>query len=306
MAPASLPYHEDCSFPTLDGNILRGHLYPATERGPGVIITPGYSCVKEMFVHEVAEHFQLLGITALAYDPRSFGESDGIPRCEADPAKQAEDYSDAFTYMASLPIVDPRRIAFWGMSFSGMVSLCASAVDKRAKAVIAVCPLVPSVFECNPKLLPKVLAKAMKDRESQIRGNPPFYLPVLEENGENAAGFGTGADKNAYGLLIDSKKVAPRHENRTTIQTYSRMLRWQPLGLLKYVNPTPVMFVVPELDLMSPAQEQLDIFENLKGPKRLHIAPGKGHMEVMSGPEFVSLMKLEFDFLMDVFNGTFA
>jgi len=31
----------DVSFPTLDGLTLRGWLYPASKRGPGIIVSPG-------------------------------------------------------------------------------------------------------------------------------------------------------------------------------------------------------------------------------------------------------------------------
>lgn len=39
MSPV-LPRH-DIQFPTLDGITLRGWLYPATKRGPGMILSPG-------------------------------------------------------------------------------------------------------------------------------------------------------------------------------------------------------------------------------------------------------------------------
>lgn len=32
---------EDVSFPTLDGLTLRGWLYPAAQKGPAIIMTPG-------------------------------------------------------------------------------------------------------------------------------------------------------------------------------------------------------------------------------------------------------------------------
>ena len=44
-----------------------------------------------MFVPDVAEQYQLANITALIYDPRSLGLSDGTPRNNIDPIKQASD-----------------------------------------------------------------------------------------------------------------------------------------------------------------------------------------------------------------------
>lgn len=136
-----------------------------------------------MFVPEVAEQFQLAGITALIYDPRSLGASDGLPRNEVDPMRQVEDYSDALTFLSSLPVVDSSCIGFWGMSLSASVALCAAALDKRAKFIVAICPLVS--LDYGTAKFSKVLAKVMKDRESQIQGNAPFYLPLLSQKGEN-------------------------------------------------------------------------------------------------------------------------
>ncbi len=256
-----------------------------------------------MFVPEVAEQFQLAGVTALIYDPRSTGSSDGTPRNEIDPMKQVEDYSDAFTFLSSLPLVDSSRIAFWGMSFSATVALCAAALDKRAKLVIAICPLLS--FEYSKDKFSKVLAKTMKDRESQVKGNnPPFYLPVLTEKGDNPAGFGIGADKEGFEYIVGAKdRVAPSHENRTTIQSYYKMVMWQPAGLMKYITPTPVLFIVPELDKISPPEQQLALFESLSHPKRSHIALGKGHLNVLSGTDFPVLMKIQVDFLVAALEG---
>jgi fermentation-respiration switch protein FrsA (DUF1100 family) len=245
-----------------------------------------------MFVPEVAEAFQLLGITALIYDPRSIGLSDGNPRNEIDPMKQVEDYSDALTFLSTLPIVDSDSIGFWGMSFSGAIALCAAALDKRAKFVIAICPLLS--FDMKRDRFPKVLAKAAKDRESQVKGNPPFYMPLLTDKGENPAGFGIGMDKEGFEYITTAKeRVAPSFENRTTLQSYYKIVMWQPSGLMRYVSPTPVFFVVPELDKVSPPEDQVALFETFAEPKQLHMAMGKGHLNVLSGEDFPVIMKLQ-------------
>jgi fermentation-respiration switch protein FrsA (DUF1100 family) len=245
-----------------------------------------------MFVLEVAEQFQLLGITALIYDPRSPGTSEGTPRNEIDPMKQVEDYSDEFTFLSTLLVVDSDRIGLWGMSFSGTIALCAAALDKRAKFVIAICPLLS--FEYSKGRFPKVLAKAAKDRESQVKGNPPFYLALLTGKGENPAGFGIGMDKEGFEYISAAKeRVAPSFENRTTIQSYYKIVIWQPSGLMRYVSPTPVMFVVPELDKLSPPEDQVALFNTFAEPKKLHISLGKGHLNVLSGEDFPFVMKLQ-------------
>lgn len=149
-----------------------------------------------MFVPEVAEQFQKANITALIYDPRTLGLSDGEPRNDIDPAKQTSDYSDAVTFVRGLPNVDPAMVGVWGMSFSGVVALSAAALDPRVRFCIAICPLLN--LEYDPARFPRVLAKLQQDRESQLAGNPPLYVPVLTAEGKNPAGMGLGADREEF------------------------------------------------------------------------------------------------------------
>ena len=68
---------------------------------------------------------------------------------------------------------------------------------------------------------------------------------------------------------------------------------------MKYMNPTPVLMVVPELDMISTPEGQLELFETFPEPKKVHIAPGKGHLNVLSGEDFPALSKMQADFVFD-------
>lgn len=251
---------------------------------------------------DVAAHFQSSGFTALLYDPRSTGLSDGQPRNDIDPTLQVSDYCDALTFLAAHASVDPTHVFLWGMSFAATVALCAASLDKRARAVIAVCPLTD--FTYTAEKLPQVLAKCMQDRASQVAGNEPMYLPMLNARWENPAGFGLGIDAERYGKIVHAgKEIAPRHVNRTTMQSYFKMVMWQPFSLWRLLAPTPVMFVVPELDRLSPAEVQLEYFAKLDGPKRLHVEKGVGHLEIMEGLQMEKLIDLQVQFLRDVMDG---
>ncbi|KAH6883100.1 Alpha/Beta hydrolase protein [Alternaria rosae] len=290
---------QEVEFKTIDGLTLRGDLYNSpvsSGKGPAVIITPGFNCVKEMFVPDVAEQFQKNGITALIYDPRTLGLSDGLPRNDIDPARQVSDYSDAVTFVKSLPNVDPSMIGIWGMSFSGVIALSATALDPRIRFCIAICPLLNLEYEASK--FPKVLAKLQQDRESQLTGNKPLYVPVLTAEGKNPAGMGLGADKEEFDYMVNAKsRGAPRHENHTTFQSYYKIKLWQPQGIMRYLDRTPVLMVVPELDQISPPEAQIALHGTFPEPKVLHIAPGKGHLDVLSGDDFPMLSTLQADFV---------
>ena len=141
---------DSVSFQTADKVTLRGLFYtpsnPPTSKLPCVVLSHGFSAVKEQGLTAVAEHFTThLPLACLIYDNRGFGESDtgeGAPRLEVDAAKQTSDISDAITYCQTRQDVNPDKIGIWGSSFSGANVLWVGAVDRRAKAVVAQAPLM--------------------------------------------------------------------------------------------------------------------------------------------------------------------
>jgi pimeloyl-ACP methyl ester carboxylesterase len=219
--------------------------------------------------------------------------------------KQVEDYSDALTFLGSLKSVDQNRMAIWGISLSGAVALCTASFDKRAKLVIAVCPAAEYQFDSAK--MPMVMAKCFQDRESQVKGNAPFYLPMLSESGENPAGFEFGIERAKASQMVtagqEGRELAPGHVNRTTIQSYHKLLMWEPWAMWKHLDQTPVMFIIPENDNLCPAAVQMRHFQALRGPKRSHVQIGRGHMDILEGESFASLMELQVQFVQDAFGG---
>ena len=255
-----------------------------------------------MFVPQVAEVFQGVGINALVYDPRSLGESDGQPRNEIDPSKQVSDYSDALSFLLTRKTVDPERVAVWGMSFSATVALCAASLDKRARLCIAACPYLD--LRPPPELVPQVLAKCLKDRESRHVGNPPTYLPMLTKAGRNPAGLHLEPTPEELELVFTAQaRGAANFENRSTLETYYKFLTWSPEDIMKYLPPTPVLFIVPEQDTWSPPEKQLALFGSLASPKRVRNVPGKGHLTLFEGEDLSDLMQLQVEFLRSGFEG---
>ncbi|KAK6599171.1 DltD domain-containing protein [Botrytis cinerea] len=268
-------------YKTIDGITIRGLLHPTEVKAPAIIMTHGFNCVKEMLLPEIARRFQILGYNALIYDPRSIGDSDGLPRNQISPLQQAEDLSDIVTHISSLPNVDSRRIILWGMSFGATVSACTAAVDRRIKALVMVCPLF-SFFQ--PEKREKAFAQLIRDRQSQLRGNEAFTLPPFNSKGENPMGFG----------VIDHG--APNFRDRITLQTYQKLFMFRPKVLLDMVQASALM-IVPELDDISSPEEQIEAFGLLPGPKTLYVAKGKGHLTVLSGDKSEEILSTMTEFI---------
>lgn len=185
----------------------------------------------------VAPSFQQAGFTTLVYDPRTTGLSGGEPRNDIDPFKQVDDFSDALTFLGSHPMVDATRIRVWGMSIGGAVAMSCAPFDRRIRFVIAVCPGIE--YPSAPSKLGGVLEKIIQDLESQVKGFPPFYIPMLSANGECPVGFNLGIDKEAAIRILKAQDeaiptrqaLAPNHVNRTTIQSYRKLLMWNPVSM---------------------------------------------------------------------------
>lgn len=259
-------------------------------------------------VPSAAQAFQTTGFTVLIYDPRSVGLSEGMPRNDIDPFKQIDDFSDALTFLAGQPSVDPSQLGVWGMSLGGAAALCAACFDTRVRFAIGVCPAVE--YEWDAAMLPKVLAKITKDRESRVKGNDPFYVPMMNDRGENPAGFNMGVEKALAlrilgardGNMATRTELAPNHVNRTTIQSYLRLLMWRPVYMWQHLR-VPTLFIVPENDQLIGVEKQRAIFDGLSGPKRLHVEPGRGHLDILDGDNLSGLMKVQIDFVSETMNG---
>lgn len=287
----------DVEFKTVDGLTLRGWLFPAAQRGPAIIMTPGFNLTKDMIIFEAGQYLNAAGFTVLGYDPRCVGTSDGTPRNDIQPLKNVEDYHDALTFLKvhKADLVDPTSIAYWGYSFSAAVALCAAALDKRAKAVVAMSALTTWEFS----KWRQVLAKAMKDRESQLAGNRGIYLPMLTDAGEQPAGFGTGyAKEDVLGIITRHAAIEPSFVTRTTLQTYYNMAAFRPLALMPFVSPTPALIMTGEHDEISPPELQKKlIYDVFQGPKEFVTIPDRAHMDVLIGDRSIETLKTQADFL---------
>lgn len=99
----------------------------------------GFSLLKEL-TGRFAPTFQSAGMSALAYDNRSFGSSDRMPRQEIDMMQQAEDFHDAITAAMALPGVDPKRVVMWGVGHGASAAMIAGGNNPRIKAVVMQAP----------------------------------------------------------------------------------------------------------------------------------------------------------------------
>ncbi|KAI0441391.1 DltD domain-containing protein [Xylaria telfairii] len=281
MAPN--PKHRLVECNMIDGTAISGWLYIAQGLAPAIIMSHGFNCVKEMTLPEVAEAFHAEGFNVFLYDARSVGASGGQPRNLIEPLQMAEDLSDIYTYVSKLPSVDASKIVLWGMSFGAIVSATSAATDRRAKAIVMVCPLFSYV---KPERADKAYAQLIKDRVSQLRGNDPYSLAPFNASGDNPIGFGGGGGTGGiavYNLMRAAAELGhPDFRNCIAFQTYQKLAMFRPMQYMDMIK-APVMMIIPELDDISPPEEQRQAFKMIKSAKKEYLAYRKDHLNVVTG-----------------------
>ena len=266
-----------------EGVTLRGWLYtPERADGPWpvIVMTHGFSAVKEMYLDRYADVFANAGMAALVFDNRNFGSSDGEPRQEIDPWDQIRDYRHAITYVSTRSEVDPARIGIWGSSYSGGHVLVVGAIDRRVKCVVAQVPLVSGHANgrrlIRSDFLPAFQAQFDADREARFRGEVPAMVPVVDPDPLAPSALPT-ADSYEW-FTATSEQRAPAWRNEVTLRSVEMFLEYEPGTYLPWISPTPLLMCVAADDVLTVSDLAIDGFERAREPKKLVILPG-GHFD---------------------------
>lgn len=273
-----------------EGTTLRGWLY-TPEQGPDpfpcVVMSHGFSAVKEMFLDSYAEVFAAAGLAALVYDNRNFGESDGEPRQEIDPWAQVRDYRHAITYLGTRPEIDRERIGVWGSSYSGGHVLVVGAIDRRVKCVVSQVPLTNGYRNIlrlvRADMISTVQGLFEQDREARFTGMEPSMIPVVTNDPQGLAALPT---PDSYTWFTETgDEIAPNWNNEVTLRTVEMLMEYEPATYIERISPTPLLMLIASKDHLAVADEAFATYNKALEPKKLAILPG-GHFEAYTGSGF--------------------
>lgn len=221
---------EDVGF-QCGGQRLAAWLYrsEAPPPQPCVVLGHGFGLTREAGLDAYARRFAAAGVTALAFDYRHWGGSEGDPRQLFDPARQRADWHAAIGFARSIEGVDPQRVAAWGFSVGGGHVIRLAAEDPRLAAAVAQMPFVEGLTMPRLQGIPKLLrltALALRDVASRttvpmrIAGPPGSLAGLTTPDAEEAYAtmLPAGADWQnsvpARGALLAALFRPIRHARR--------------------------------------------------------------------------------------------
>jgi uncharacterized protein len=233
------------SFPADDGERV-GYLYlPAPNQNcrqrAGVVLCGGFgSTMERLYPHAAA--FAAAGFTALVFDYRNFGHSEGHPRQLVDLSGQLSDIRAAITYLRCRGDVNPDHIVLWGNSLGGAHVISVAAEDPLIAAVIAQIP-----FNGFPRRVAgrsgwdttRLLGAILWDQLRGVLRLPPYYIPLVGEPGRVAVTNATEANE-LVATLPDGNTL---WQNRTAPRALLRMMRYHPSKAGRPGTPRPAQAV---------------------------------------------------------------
>ena len=278
---------EDVGF-TSSGLTLRGWLYRpdgAVGATPAIVMSHGFSAVKEQGLASFAERFVAAGFTVLAFDHRHLGASDGAERGRVVFQEQHDDTRAALTWLGQQSGVDSERIGLWGSSYSGGHAVALGAVDPRVKVVVAQVPALDLVgtlmFVVGREGFLGLLGALVDDHARRNAGEPSAPIPVVGPAGEPSV----LPRPDAYEWFVSTVPDAPNWLNQTTLESVARAVEYKPAAFIDLIAPKPLLIVAAIHDSLIPIEQVRDAFARAGEPKKLiefdcqhcEVYPGRSH-----------------------------
>ena len=284
----------DVHFPSA-GATLAGHLYTPDEVEPGerrpavVVVAPG-SGIKEQVSGRYAQELSDRGLVALAFDHRSYGESEGYPRYDEDPYAKVEDIKNAVSFLGNRLEVDSARIGATGICGGGGYAPYAAATDRRIKAVATVSGMTNhrGAFEemaaSEPTLVHAMLEACGAARQAFSRGEPPTYGPVIP--GPEAPNIIEPLREAPNYYFDESRGAHPRWENKVLAWSVEKQLTFNALDVIHLISPHPLLLIV---GTESGSRSQNELAYAMAGaPKELMLVEGATHIDLYHVDEYIN------------------
>ncbi|MFE3176116.1 alpha/beta hydrolase [Amycolatopsis sp. NPDC059090] len=271
------------------GTRCAGDLYLPDVEGPvpGLVLGHSGVMVKEALA-VFAPYFVRAGFAVLAIDYRTVGGSEGEPRGQDYPERQAEDFRSAISYLQQRPEVDSARIGLWGVSIGGSVAVQAAVLDRRAKCVVVQSPSVWNGWRYLERLAGWAGVRAVRDQldedwQRRYEGEASARVPHLKLGHS----------------VRDAPDVAaemfPSYRNEKTLDSTEHMLTFAPEELIHRLAPTPLLMIANGgWDPYHVLEEAQSAFAKAGEPKRFEVLP-YDVLGLYTGPGLDEAMALAVD-----------
>ncbi|MFO0599200.1 MAG: alpha/beta fold hydrolase [Myxococcaceae bacterium] len=251
---------------------------------PAVVMCAGMTLTRDVWLQPNAEWLVARGFATLSFDYRGFGESEGQPRCRLVPPMQVEDVRAALTFLQTVPEVDAKRLALFGVSLGASIAVATAGIDSRAKATVAVAgPMdLGRVWRAYPGF-EGFRAKVAAARQKAVTTNEYSTIKLSRL---------LASDPDTCAKIERDAPLYPHWRPELTFESLADLFEFVPEQSVAAIAPRAVMFIAPENDALIAGAELPSAHAKAGEPKRLVILPGLKHHEIYgSGAGFTPTME---------------
>ena len=237
------------------------------ERRPAFLILHGFGGNKGGHGQTVmAEQLTQWGYVTMRFDFRGCGESEGEHGrilC----LDQVADASNAVSYMATRPDVDPERVALVGSSFGAAVAIYTGGADPRVAAVIS--------------------SGGWGDGKRKFRRQHPTpegwarFTNMLEEGRRHRERTGKSLMVPRYDIVPIPERLR-RNMSAGSImefpaETAQGMYDFRAGDMVEKISPRPLLLLHSANDSVTPTHESIELFRRAKQPAELYLLSDVDH-----------------------------
>ena len=280
------------------GEQLAGHLYRPAGAGPdertaAVALCGPISSVKEQTLPHYGERLADAGYTALAFDPRGFGESGGEPRSRYDPWAVIEDYESAVSHLLTRADVDPDRLGLVGVCMGGGYAVSLAARDKRLGAVVAIAGGydIGGTFQqgFGVEGFAGYLRQINDVVQTQYATGEVAYVPTIAHELSEAVPIAAMPNEEAYSYYDrTSRSDAPNWSPTLTADSLPGYFAYNAVAAAPLVAPTPLLIIHGTVDDALLPEYAQAAYDAAQGTKDLQWIETHNHVELYDQDPYVS------------------
>lgn len=256
---------------TADGLTLVGDLrLPSAGdgRAPGLVFTGPFTGVRDQVTGLYADRLAEAGYVTLAFDHRTFGESQGQPRRHEDPQGKLADLRAAVSFLRTRPEVDAERIGAVGICLGGGYAMKFAAFDPRVKVFAGIAGAYNTPYAMRSGMGPDSYRQALTSftvaAEEHDRGGELQYVAAVAAQGEAAM-----PGEEPYAYYGTSRGASPYWENSVTRASVRELLTVDNMTGADFLAPTPGLIVHGVEDAYCSPDGAREAYQRMGGPKRI-------------------------------------
>lgn len=255
------------------------------EPAPLIVVTGSWTTSKEQQANFYARRLAALGLAALTFDFRGFGQSAGTPRDFEHPGRKADDIGAAVDFVAGLSFVDDNRIGGLGICASSGYQALNAAHDDRIRSIAMIAPwlhdaeLVAPYYGGADGVAERIeLSRAARRRFDDT--GEVAYIDAISETDPTAAMYGR------FDYYLDPERGAiPEWDARIATMSWEPWLTFDPISVAGQIS-VPVQ-IVHSRDAAVPDGAEA-FHDGLAGPKHLEWTAG-GQLDFYDQPAQVDV-----------------